>query len=255
MELGVKMSQEKGRFSTYNRLLEQAKAAATETARTWIPKLCKALKEAEKNLTNEGIRDRVEEDCAWIWSRNTIRNCIPDEYKDKQKQEAGKKGRQKQLLDPILAGGAHETGAENCSFSPAEQKSWSSESERRAVEKLKTKLREKEEELKKLVEERKTLLEQQDQGCNPLTVVTDRVGVIKKESPAKISGKAGFGVLAGQCGEVIRRHLEKNNGKATARFYINTKNPSDGIEYLLPVGFTVDFDGRRTELVLDERRV
>jgi hypothetical protein len=80
------------------------------------PKLCQALREEDKNLSNEDIRDRVEKDCAYIWSKSTIRTYIPDEFKDLQKQEAGRKGREKQLEEPIPAGGARQTGAENSSI-------------------------------------------------------------------------------------------------------------------------------------------
>ena len=52
--------------SYYDSLLEQAKAAGTEAARTWIPKLCYALKDEDKNLSKEDIKDRVEKDCVEI---------------------------------------------------------------------------------------------------------------------------------------------------------------------------------------------
>lgn len=106
--------------TNYDRLLEQAKAACLESAKTWTPKLCNALKEEDKNLSNEGIRDRVEKDCALMWFRSTLRNNIPDQYKNAQKQVAGRKGRKKQLEKPILAGDLHEMGAENSSFAPVE---------------------------------------------------------------------------------------------------------------------------------------
>jgi hypothetical protein len=46
-------------YSNYDRLLEQAKAAGLEAAKTWIPKHCYALREEDKNLSKEDIRDRV----------------------------------------------------------------------------------------------------------------------------------------------------------------------------------------------------
>jgi hypothetical protein len=43
---------------------------------------------------------------------------MPDEYKGPEKQEAGRKGREKQLEEPIRAGtGAHNVWAKNSSFS------------------------------------------------------------------------------------------------------------------------------------------
>jgi hypothetical protein len=110
--------------SEYNKLLEEAKRRGRETAKTWIPKLCDAL-EKEK-LSNEDIRDRVEKDCIDIWSKATIRDSIADKYKNKQKQEAGKIGREKQLeekqlLPPIQV--PNSVRAEDRSNSPREQES------------------------------------------------------------------------------------------------------------------------------------
>ena len=109
--------------SYYDSLLEQANITGTEAARTWIPKLRYALKDEDKNLSKEDIKDRVEKDCVEIWSKSTIRTYIPDEFKDVQKQEAGRKGREKQLEQPIPVWAARETGAENSSFPPIEEES------------------------------------------------------------------------------------------------------------------------------------
>jgi hypothetical protein len=63
---------------------------ARGSAKYWIPQLCQALKEENSNLSNEDIRDRVVKDCISIWQKDTIRDALPDEYKDKQKQEAAR---------------------------------------------------------------------------------------------------------------------------------------------------------------------
>jgi hypothetical protein len=42
-------------YSNYNGLLEQAREAGASTARTWIPKLCQALREEDKNLSNADL--------------------------------------------------------------------------------------------------------------------------------------------------------------------------------------------------------
>ena len=36
-------------------------------------------------------------DCIEIWQKATIRDALPDGYKEKARQELGKEGRQKQL--------------------------------------------------------------------------------------------------------------------------------------------------------------
>ena len=128
------MNLQETEYSKYDQLLEQAKVAGTEAARTWISKLCqRERKREDKNLSKEDIKDRVEKDCALIWSRSTIRNNMPDEYKDPQKQEAGRKGREKQLEQPIPAGGGHKMGAENSSISTIEQESKNLEDINRVV--------------------------------------------------------------------------------------------------------------------------
>ena len=54
-------------------------------------------------MSKEDIRETVANDCADFWSRATIRKWMPDEYKDPQKREAGKKSRESQRLEePIL---------------------------------------------------------------------------------------------------------------------------------------------------------
>jgi hypothetical protein len=80
--------------SEYNNLLRQAKGSA----KYWIPKLCDALRNEDSKMSNEDIRDRIEKDCIETWQKPTIRDALPEEYKDKQRVEQGKKGREKQLV-------------------------------------------------------------------------------------------------------------------------------------------------------------
>ena len=53
-------------------------------------------------MSNEDIRDRIEKDCIETWQKATIRDALPEEYKDKLKVEQGKKGREKQLVAPTI---------------------------------------------------------------------------------------------------------------------------------------------------------
>ena len=49
-------------------------------------------KRENPNYTNYDIREIVEKDCLPIWKKATIRDALPDEYKDPVKQEAGRIG-------------------------------------------------------------------------------------------------------------------------------------------------------------------
>ncbi|HYZ65451.1 MAG TPA: hypothetical protein VE574_01865, partial [Nitrososphaeraceae archaeon] len=57
-----------------------------------IPKLCAALKRENPNYSNYDIREIVEKDCIQTWQKATIRDALPDEYKEKMRQELGKEG-------------------------------------------------------------------------------------------------------------------------------------------------------------------
>ena len=84
------MSQEAG-YSNYDNLLIQARGSAKH----WIPRLCEALKKENPEMIVDDIRERVKKDCISIWQRDTITDALPFEYKNKRKQEAGRKGRQR----------------------------------------------------------------------------------------------------------------------------------------------------------------
>jgi hypothetical protein len=267
------------KYSNYNRLLEQAREAGASTARVWIPKLCQALREEDKNLSNEDIKDRVEKDCAYIWSKSTIRTYIPDEFKDLQKQEAGRKGREKQLEEPIPAGGARETGAENSSVPSKVLESESFDRPRQDVEvgkemykklsqfknrlKFETKYRDdiikkQSQEIAKLnqeIQKLKELIDSQTMDDIP-QLVDNKIGAITVQNLSKISDfdKRGYEILARRFGEIVRRKIAAE-GKATIRFYVISKDRTTNIEYMVPVIFTVDMMGRITELTLDESRL
>jgi hypothetical protein len=85
-----------------------------------IPKLCAALKRENPNYSNYDIREIVTKDCIEIWQKATIREALPDKYKDKTKQEQGIKGREAQLEQ----GGSNQSTEfapfdENSNISPA----------------------------------------------------------------------------------------------------------------------------------------
>jgi hypothetical protein len=73
---------------TYDQLLSQARG----TAKYWIPRLCRALRSENPNYSNFNIKEIVMKDCIEIWQKATIRDALPDEYKDKLRQELGREG-------------------------------------------------------------------------------------------------------------------------------------------------------------------
>jgi hypothetical protein len=81
----IEMSQED---LTYDQLLSQARG----TAKYWIPRLCGALRSENPNYSNYNIKEIVMKDCIEIWQKATIRDALPDEYKDKLRQELGREG-------------------------------------------------------------------------------------------------------------------------------------------------------------------
>src|ERR671911_2604376 len=85
---------------SYDELLRFARGSA----KVMIPKMCTALKRENPHYSNYDIREIVTKDCISIWQKTTIVDALPDEYKDKAKAEASRKGRQMQLLQEQTSG-------------------------------------------------------------------------------------------------------------------------------------------------------
>src|ERR671912_1549127 len=68
---------------SYDELLRFARGSA----KVMIPRMCAALKRENPHYSNYDIREIVTKDCIEIWQKATIRNALPDEYKDKKTQE------------------------------------------------------------------------------------------------------------------------------------------------------------------------
>jgi len=80
-------------LTEYDKLLNEAREKAETfrlTAKEYIPKMYLALRNENPNLTPEDARDRIEKDCADIWSKRTILDALPDDAKDLKKQKAGR---------------------------------------------------------------------------------------------------------------------------------------------------------------------
>ena len=60
------------------------------SSKKWIPRLCAALKKENPNYSDYDIREIIMKDCIETWQKATIREALPDEYKDKKMQELAK---------------------------------------------------------------------------------------------------------------------------------------------------------------------
>ena len=49
-----------------------------------------ALRRETPNYSNYDIREIIMKDCIEIWQRDTIRHALPEEYKEKMRQEQAK---------------------------------------------------------------------------------------------------------------------------------------------------------------------
>ena len=82
----------------YDELLEQARQRADafrSTAKEFIPKMYKALRDENPNTSPGDARDRIEKDCIGIWSKRTILDALPNEAKDPEKQKSGRLSQRK----------------------------------------------------------------------------------------------------------------------------------------------------------------
>src|SRR5919109_975003 len=208
-------------------------------------------------MSKEDIRETVTNDCRDFWSRATITKFMPDEYKDPQKQEAGRKRQEKQRLEePIPAG---TVPAESSSDSSTGQESESfenmdrgpdvkptSEMYRKLQRDLKNRLEATEQVVKekdKEIEKWKNIVEGQNIPDIP-QLVDNKIGVVKIQTLQNLSklsefDRRGYQILASRFGEIVRRKIV-GEGKATVRFYIIGKDRTTNVEYMVPIAFTVD---------------
>jgi hypothetical protein len=181
-------------------------------------------------MSNADIRERVTNDCLPIWQKSTIRDALPDEYKQKEKAQAGKKGRQKQLEQ---AGGTVtiteepavpvKLRAENDSDPLTGQKPHTFD--RRSSEGM--------------------VAQPQSQLNN-----TNQELQEAKNEKSRISDKRGLELYVYRRGELIRGNIARD-GKASIKFFIFARHKRTKIDYLVPVKFRVDFKKMTTSLVLD----
>lgn len=200
--------------------------------------LCLALKEENSNISNDDIRDRVMKDCISIWQKDTIRKALPDEYKDKQKQEAARishKNRNKSGESTIFAEPSTDAGlspAETFSSEPTEQKSRTFDiSETEVISQFKNQLDRKDRKLKEVIHEntrlrhyKKTPSEDMIRGYN-----------------ARVS-KINFVIS-----KAVKEKLD-NEGQIYLRVIIADKD-----NYLTAVLLSIDFFKRKAFVTLDKK--
>lgn len=108
-------------MNSYGEYLMQLKASS-KAAYDYIPKMCNALRQENPQHSNNDIRDRVTKDCLEAGlARMTVIHNIPQEFKDPDKVEAGKKGAErKKIVLSKTTWGAAAAEAENSPESPNE---------------------------------------------------------------------------------------------------------------------------------------
>jgi hypothetical protein len=79
-------------MSRYDDFLKQLKEDHKTTAKMAIKRLYLLLKEDDPNLSKDDMYDRILKDCLVIWARATVIENMPDELKDSERQEAGRRG-------------------------------------------------------------------------------------------------------------------------------------------------------------------
>ncbi|MDW0283326.1 MAG: hypothetical protein QN720_12545 [Nitrososphaeraceae archaeon] len=196
-----------------------------------------ALKEENSNISNEDIRDRVMKDCISIWQKDTIRNALPDEYKDKQKQEAARishKNRNKSGESTVFAEPSTDAGlntTETFSSEPTEQHSRTFNiSETEVISQFKDLLDSKDRKLKEVIQENAMLRHYKN---------TPNEHMIRGYN-ARVS-KINYVIS-----KAVKEKLDKE-GQIYLRFNIADKD-----NYLTPVLLCIDFFKGKAFVSLDK---
>lgn len=98
-------------MTKYDNLLEEVRKKATAfqtVAKTYIPRLYKALRNEDPHFSPQDARDRIEKDCIVFWKKRTILEALPAEAKNPEKQEAGRLGQKKRNSAAVSAAKAVE---------------------------------------------------------------------------------------------------------------------------------------------------
>lgn len=112
-------------MSSYDEYLHELKETQFRTAKEALRRLYVLLVMEDENMSKEDMYDRIMKDCLSLWARETIRINMPDELKDTERQDAGKKGNEKKKEIAVTNYGnvALETNAKQSSDLQKEQES------------------------------------------------------------------------------------------------------------------------------------
>jgi hypothetical protein len=269
----IEMSQE---VLTYDQLLSQARG----TAKYWIPRLCGALRSENPNYSNYNIKEIVMKDCIEIWQKATIRDALPDEYKDKLRQELGREGNKvrygseqaTEFADSGESCGNQRDSnlAKSSSFDPIEDVSEDFSKMNRGqdviTEKERAKLLSKE--LEEAEGERNMLKHEIADLKNQVKVLSekntpellkemeekfaDQKGVLDAKKLQKINMEAGRNlmILAERYNSILQEAVERGKPVPFGT-YILTKPELK----LVPIRIMVDFDRKRIWVELWEKRL
>lgn len=252
--------------SKYDQLLEQAGGSA----KYWVPKLCEALRRENSEMSNDDIRERVTQDCLPIWQKSTIRDALTDEYKQKEKAQAGKIGRQKQLEQ---AGGTLtiteepevpiKLRAENGSYSLTGQKSHTSgrPSPEEMNAQLQSQLNKSNQERDELAIENEILTREnkiikektQPELLQELhEIFHDKPGLLDAKQLQKISEEAGrdLETIVQRHNTIIQNAVDSGEPVPIGTYVITKPDMK-----LVPVRIFVDFGKKKIEVSLWEKKL
>jgi hypothetical protein len=208
-----------------------------------------------------GYRARVTRDCLSIWQRTTINNALPEEFKNKERSQTGKKGRQKQLEqangtltiseEPTIS----RAGNDSDSSTEQELQSLDRPNHREMVSQLQDQLnntREEQEEAKKAVA---VLIGRKNMdGVSDMNKERDNLLESHKATKLSEQDKKECAYFVDRAGKLMRRRFASSE-RAIVRFSILTERRSSKTECLIPVKLDVNFIEKTTSLILDERRI
>lgn len=234
------MSQEAG-YSNYDNLLIQARGSAKH----WIPRLCEALKKENPEMIVDDIRERVKKDCISIWQRDTITDALPVEYKNKRKQEAGRKGRQRQLeqADGTVITTENVPDSNRASLVPNLQSEQYYGADDSSIARLKSQLEEVREENRKL-RQTTTLPELEEQ-------LYDGRGIMDIREIPKINDKPreNFELLIERYNSIILDRI-KTNERVPLSLYVISRT---GL--LVPIKIIISFKDKDAHIELNKNKL
>ncbi|HKI09288.1 MAG TPA: hypothetical protein VKA09_12910 [Nitrososphaeraceae archaeon] len=261
-----KTDQESDDNLTYDQLLEQAKGSANY----YVPRLCRKLRKENPNYPSYDVREIVMKDCIPIWQKDTIRRALPDEYKDKMRQELGREGNKakygsEQATEFADSGDNQRDSnpAKSSSFGPVEDVSEDFDkmnrgqgviTESEKIKKLEERLNQLEEEKEMTKKENQILKEKtQPELLKELQEkFYDEPGILDANKLHKVSEQVGkeLVILIGNYNSILKDAVESGQPVPMGT-YIMTKPEKK----LIPVRILIDFDRRTIKMELWQKKL